>query len=108
MNTSSVIRSLKWSSLGIIIGLMILYFFLPFGLPVLGVLAVFYLVKGSNDFRKKQRFNATVNLMTSALLAGSALYFWQYHPNMNIFWTAGTLAGLLIVLIFSLLWRARR
>lgn len=108
MNTSSVIRNLKWSSLGIIIGLVILYFFLPFGLLVLGVVAVFYLVKGINDFRKKQRANATINLLISALLSGSALYFWQYYPNVNIFWTVGTLTGLLMVLIFSLLWRARR
>ncbi len=106
MNTSSIIRNLKWSSLGIILAWVVLYFFLPFGLLILGVLTVLYLIRGSSHLRKKQGLNAMVNFLTSALLAGSALYFWKYHPNMNIFWTVGTFIGLLIVLIFLLLWKA--
>lgn len=107
MNTLAVIRNLKWSGLGIILAWLILYFFFPAGLLLLVGLAIFYLVVGVYNLWKKQMPNATITLLISAFLTGTALYFWKHRPSIDIFWTMGTLTGLMVILVF-VLWRTHK
>lgn len=100
-----MLRNLVWSSLGIVVALFILAVSFPFGLLLLAGLAVVYLANGIRAWVKR---GTIMPLLIGMCLALLTLYFWTYRPHVSLSLILGTLVGLVLAWLFTILLPSRR
>lgn len=100
-----VLRNLVWSSLGIVVALFILTVSFPSGLLLLAGLAVAYLANGIRVWVKK---GTITSLLIGVCLALLTLYFWTYRPHVSSSLILGTLVGLVLAWLFTILLPSQR